>query len=641
VVNDEVPVDSLTVAEPPDIAGTTLDVAVQTILQHWPPNEPGDVRAWLVDALSRAEDPTVFERSVELLLSHPDARGLLGDAFVELMVQRAAPCQDPRAAYVAAVALEALVSLLLESDVNGRRLDAAILLRNAPSSADLTWAQAASRMAGLAYAHWDDQALRAALKQGLDTLCAHVGAGGDAAVERAHLELLDALAAPDRDTLNIGLRDAERRFAAAGEAEEDRVDADLMASVLRAVRGFGLGGSTNGIEDSAVHARELLRERALYGRPEALPLLSRRGTEATWGRLVDALSDLAGSLDASVWTHGARIANLLLEAIEASAAVRIAPGTDHDATAAVVPRIDAALIRNMAHRQMLASVVEQEEIEPSRRDAAMALLARVESASGPDDALAALLGADLAAFEEALGPAAAGRVRQRAELLVPARAKARDVQWWESYEEILEGLADAPDFSGDHAGPVRSLIADLLDFVSLCARYQLNFGGDILKYLGEADAHESRMADHLTSWLETMGGWPVSSEVPNEGSGGRVDVRVAFGADRFIIECKRDRTPVASGAVDPYLSQADRYLGTSLRIGALAILDLSPKALGPVRGLDTSAWVADVEAADPAGPTRKVVCIVIPGNRAATPSVVGKNTPKAPVRSARRGRQCA
>lgn len=616
---------------PPTPAGATVDTTVEALLERWPPGDPEAARSWLLELLEHGNEPMAFERSVGLLLNHQGARGLLGDALVDVMLRRAAPRDDPREAYMAAVALEALVSLLLESDAGSRRLDAAVLLRDAHVGADVAWAQAAARMAGLAYAHWNDHTLRAALKQSLDTLGAHDVAGGDAAVERAHVQLLDALDAPDREALQARLRDAEQQFVDVAAAEADRIDADLMANVLQAVRGFGLGGDVDGIAASSARAQEMLRERALYGRPEALPALSRRGAEAAWARLVDTLAELAPPLDTALWTNGARTVNLLLEAIEASAAVRVAPGQSGDVTAAVVPRIDATLVRNLAHRQMLASVIEREEIEPQRRDAALTLLERVSDPpgdAGPDEALAALLGADLDTFEETLGPEIVARVRERATMLLPARVKARDVQWHEAYEQILDDLAEAPDFAGGHAGPLRSLIADMLDFVSYCSRYQLNFGGEILKYLGEANAHESRMADHLTSWLETVGGWSVSSEVPNEGSGGRVDVRVALGADRFIIECKRDKMPAAKGTVDPFLAQADRYLGTSLRVGGVAILDLSPKNVGPVRGLDTSAWVAEVPAADPAGPSRKIVCLVIPGNRGATPAVVGKNTSK-------------
>jgi hypothetical protein len=618
--------------QPPATAGANLDTTVEAMLAQWPPGEPNATRAWLVEALVHGDEPMAFERAVELILNHEGARRLLNDALVDAMVKRAAPSGEPRAGYMAAAALEALVSLLLETDAGGRRLDAALILRDPQPSVDLAWAQTASRMAGLAYADWDGETLRNALKQGLDALTTHDGAGSDAAVERAHIELIDALDAPDRQALQTGLRDAEQRFAEVADAEEDRVDAELMANVLQGVRGFALGGDPEQIAASARRAQELLRERALYGRSAGLPPLSRRAAEATWARLVDTLADLSSSLDTALWTNGARTVNLLLDAMEASAAVRVAPGNAGDVTTAVVPRIDAVLVRNMGHRQMLASVIASEELEPERRDAALALLERVSDPPGqvgPDEPLAALLGADLDLLEQALSPEVVARLRERATMLVPTRVKDRDVQWWEVYAEILEGLADAPDFAGDHGVSLRSLIADLLDFLSYCSRYQLNFGGDILKYLGEPNAHESRMADHLTTWLETVGGWSVSSEVPHEGSGGRVDVRVALGADRFIIECKRDKAPAAKGTVDPFLAQADRYLGTSLRIGGLAILDLSPKDIGSVRGLDTSVWIADVPAADPAGPTRKIFCVVIPGNRATTPSAVGKNTASA------------
>lgn len=632
MVTGEDPVDLQDLlSQLPPSSGTGLDATVEVLLERWPPRDIGATRTRLIEALDRESEPMVFERSVELLIGHQGARDLLGGSLVEAMIRRADQHTEPREAYMAAVALEGLVSLLLESDAGNRRLDAVLLMRNASPTADQTWAQTATRMAGLAYAHWNEQTLRAALKQCLDALQDHPSSGGDAAVERAHVQLIDAFDAPDYQALQEGLRDAEQRFSEVAVAEENRIDAEFMANVLGAVRGFGLGADAAVIAAAAQRAQSLLSERGLYGRSEALPPLSRRRIEAAWARLVHALAEAAVDIDASLWSNGVRTVSLLIDAIEASATVLVAPRHQSDVRAAVGPRIDAVFIRNMTHRQMLAQIVAREEIEPQRRDVALALLARASDSSqglGLDEPLEALLGADLHTFAEVLGPTAVARVRDRAAVLLRPHAKARDVQWWETYERILDSLADAPDYAGDLTSLLRALVGDLLDFVSHCSRSQLNVGGGILSYLGDANAHERRMADHLVSWLEVLGGWTVSSEVPNEGSGGRVDVRVGLGADRFIVECKRDRTSVDKGSIDPYVAQTDRYLGTSLRVGALAILDLSSKDTGSARGLDSSAWVVDVPAVDQSAPARKVMCFVVPGNRAATPATVGRNTLK-------------
>jgi hypothetical protein len=62
----------------------------------------------------------------------------------------------------------------------------------------------------------------------------------------------------------------------------------------------------------------------------------------------------------------------------------------------------------------------------------------------------------------------------------------------------------------------------------------------------------------------------------------------------------------------------------SLRVSALAILDLSDKSKGHARGLDDSVDVHPIEAQDENTTTRHVVTVIVPGNREKTPSEVGK-----------------
>lgn len=133
------------------------------------------------------------------------------------------------------------------------------------------------------------------------------------------------------------------------------------------------------------------------------------------------------------------------------------------------------------------------------------------------------------------------------------------------------------------------------------------------------------MADHLRSHLEDVADWAVDSEVPDEDLGGRIDLRVAMGADRFVIECKRDASPVSKETVGEYLAQTERYLGISLRVAAPVVLDLTPKDTRPAPTLDSCAWVSEISPpAHKSGSPRKVACFVVPGNRAVTPSQAGR-----------------
>jgi hypothetical protein len=616
-------------ADPPDGDNVTLDQDVGVVLAGWPGADHAASAAWVLDAVATCRDPSAFEQIVEMLAEHGHVSDDLGVRLVDALLARARPAQDSASAYVAAVAVEDAAARLLAEDLDGRRLDLVTRLRDgAAADTDAAWAQAVARTAGLLYAHWRDASLRGPLRAVVHQLGAHPEAGGDAGTEDAHIALLDALEATELEAAHDGLADAERRFSDLATEDEERVDAAFYASVVRAVRAFGLGGDPSVVAEAAASARDIGSERALYGRSDALPLFSRRSAEAMWGRLTETLATLSNDLDEPVWIHGARTVSLMAEAIQASRCVSVAPGRAGSADPIVIPRIESRLARGLEQRRILELVLLRDEIAPELRDEASALLTSVSvppKADGPEDALENVIGADTAQqIADAIGPEAAQRLRDQ--LAQASRGRERDSQWHGTYKSLLASLDGHPDFVAPHRVKLEAIVADLLDFYTFCTRYQLNFADGLLAYLGKADAKEAAMADHLVMYLQ-MAGWSVQSEVPNEGSGGRVDVRVSLNAsDRFVIECKRDKQPVAATTIDPYLAQTDRYLTTSVRIGALAILDLSDKSTGSVRGLDTSVWINDVPAADPVGPARKVVTVVVPGNRAATPSTVGKAT---------------
>lgn len=616
-------------ASPPDGDNPALDQEVEVVLSTWPDGDHAPSAGWILDAVARCSDPSAFEAIVELLAAHGDVRDDLGVPLIDALLARARPAQDPVSACVAAIALEDTAARLLAEDVDGRRLDLVTRLRDgAGADTDAAWAQVVARTAGLLYAHWRDASLRGPLRAAVRELGAHPEVGGDATMEDAHIAVLDALEATELSAALDGLAEAERQLSNLAAEDEERVDAAFFAAVVRTVRAFGLGGDGAVVADAAARARDIGSERALFGRSDAIPVFSRRSTEAMWGRLTDTLATLSTDLDEPVWIHGARTVSLMAQAIQASRSVAVAPVRTGSADLIVVPRIESRLARGLEQRRILDQVLRRHAIASELRDEAAALLARVNdlsNADGPEDALANVIGADTARqIAEAIGPEATQHLRHQ--LAQASRGRERDSQWHGIYASLLVGLEGHPDFDGLHRINIEAVVADLLDFYTLCTRYELNFADGLLAYLGKPDAKEAAMADHLVMYLQTAG-WSVQSEVPHEGSGGRVDVRVNFGtADRFVIECKRDTQPVAATTIDPYLAQTDRYLTTSLRIGALAVLDLTDKRTGPVRGLDTSVWINDVPAADPVGPARKVVTVVIPGNRAATPSAVGKAT---------------
>jgi hypothetical protein len=551
------------------------------------------------------------------------------DLLADLLLDLAREHSDPRSGYIAGEALHALAALAISGTVS-KQLDLAVLLRDAGPGDDQAFAVEAARIAGLLYAHWDQELLRGALRSGLEGLTHHHEASVDARTELAHVTLVRALEAEDVDELARGLHAAQELFAAAAEAEEDRVDAQFMAAVLDAVRGFGLGGDPGAIIGAADRAREAVAERELYGREAALPALSRRAAEEDWLRLVGSVAQLAPELDKPAWIEGGRVVGLMINAVEQSRAIRLAPMAVGDAVRAVVPRLRAPLARNLAHRAQVAQVIAESDFTPAQREIAEDLLKEppaIPKDEGFEDPLDAVLGPEAAhLLAEELDEASLAQLRLRLYAAIDRRVQARDVQWSQAYESILDALDGHPDFDGELRHRISSLVADLLDFVSFCLRVELGFASGAYAWIGKGDALEGEMADALVQYLVAVSVGTVDAEVRHQGAGGRVDILIRWGADNFVIECKRDSDPVAVGQLDPYVAQADRYLGTSLRIGGLAVLDLADKSVGAVRGLDSSAWVVDVPAGDPAAPDRRVICLLVPGNRSSTPSAVGKAT---------------
>lgn len=583
-----------------------------------------------IAALRACSDPLEFEFALEQAVAHADSDERAA-SLAQVLLEHAHRHDDAKTGYLAAEALHALTALVLTQAVDVK-LDLALLLRDVSSEDDLAFALQAARSAGLLYAHWTDSALQDALTTCLEKLAARPDVGADALVELAHAQLVDALNAEDIDALRAGLLESQKRFAAVFEDEPDRVDAEFMGAILEAIRGFNLGGPADAINAAAQRAEDAIAERGLYGRPEALPMLSRRASENSWLRLAQTAAELSPKLDEQTWLEGGTVIGLVLDAVEQSRAVRISVPGDLNATRAVVPRLQASLARNMTQRQMLLRVIDTTPLEPDRLALARSLITEeppLPKGEGSGDPLRAVLGPIVAEqLAESLSHEELADVTARLSAFAGPRVQNQDVQWADRYDAILSAFAGHPDYEGHLKGAFAELVGILLDFVSLMLRTELSAAGGAYKWLGNPEAKEAEMADTLAEYIHVFSGGTVNTEVRHHGAGGRVDILVELGPDRIVIECKRDAAPTAVGRLDPYIAQTDRYLTTSVRIGVLAVLDLSDKSLGPVRGMDSSAWVVDVQAADPASPERKILCIVVPGNRKATPSAVGKNTPR-------------
>jgi hypothetical protein len=582
----------------------------------------------IADSISVETDPIGFEQAVEALLFVPDAledqtRSKLFDA----LVVRAAPTSDPRLAYCAAVAMEGSLRLALADQTGRKPLDFVAALRDAPLESDATWALAASRCVGLADTHFEEPSLRSALRGTLRALAGHPDAAVDAAVELARARMTDAFASNTMDRMIAELDTSAGDFVAAVQAEEDRIDAVLLANCLLGLVAFARNASPDTIAWHAQKARDALRDRALYAWPSAVPVAFRRAEEALWGEFVAALTPAQTARHLPHWGDSAKAARALADAARASRTVRVAPAGfgPHDI---VVPTLVAGIAERHAHRATLAAAIDQDAFPPEVDVEVRALLQRMEeSPKDPGgDEIEGVLGAEMTRqMRETLDPTTFEFVREAMLRSGPPRPH-RDAQWTEVFDRVLRCLDDAPDLAGPHKPEIRAIVAGLIDFVSLCLTHQLNYQGGALEYLALPDATEDRLSDHLDGWLSANAGLPVDREVPNQGFGGRTDVRITVGrSDRFVVECKRERK-ITDEILAGHLAQTRRYTSVSLRVSGLAILDLSDKSEGDARGLDGSVSVRQVSPNENVSLSRHVVVLVIPGNRVSTPSLVGRAT---------------
>lgn len=582
----------------------------------------------IAEAIKRDDDPLGFEQAIETLLavSGPIEEQTRATIFGALLA-RSAPTSDPRRAYGAAVAMEAALQLALVDETGAMRLNFVASIRDAPADSDAAWALAASRCLGLAHTHFAEPSLRAVLRNTLRVLTEHPDAATDAAVELARAQMTDAFEADTIDGMIAGLDTAAANLAAVAQVEEGRTDAILLVNCLLGLVAFARNAPAETVAAHAAHARGALHERALYGWPSAVPVAFRRAEEALWWELVDALASAQEARHLPHWGDSARAARALADAARASRTVRVAPAA-RGPRDIVAPALAAGIAERHAHHATLAAAIEQRALPDEVSTEVAALLKDIDTEPNERglDGIGDVLGADLVQRMQRVLDAEDFSLMAEAIRVAGPPRRQRDAQWNEVFDQVLEGLAEAPDLAGAHREEIHAVVAGLIDFVSMCLTHELGYQGGALAYLAEPDAKEARLSDHLHGWLTANAGLPVDREVPNQGFGGRTDVRVVIGSgDRFVVECKRERS-ITDQTIQGHLAQIGRYTGVSLRVSGLAILDLSDKSKGHVRGLDASVGVHRIAPSAHEVAARHVIILVVPGNRKATPSEVNQAT---------------
>lgn len=206
------------------------------------------------------------------------------------------------------------------------------------------------------------------------------------------------------------------------------------------------------------------------------------------------------------------------------------------------------------------------------------------------------------------------------------KRRGRDEYWFKAnvtrtetriFEEVLSQLVGVADYEDKVKGAFDSLVFRLVKYLGT----RMDLGRADFPYLSAfksgQEPVEKDLQDDLVSYLRSNGqADPERSNV----SGGRADIYLPYDGFRIVIECKREFMDWCDEVVSPYVNQTEAYQQTDVRLGVLAVLDLSARPPG-VPHLDQCFTVRKVtnEASD----IRTVVVMRVPGNRQ-TPNTASK-----------------
>jgi len=186
-------------------------------------------------------------------------------------------------------------------------------------------------------------------------------------------------------------------------------------------------------------------------------------------------------------------------------------------------------------------------------------------------------------------------------------------------ERVLDALGEEPLFESSVAEDVGAVISATIRYVARRLDAPTPF---MRADFNEETIVEQHLADDYEDWLYglPLARGSVSIEVRRIG-GGRVDVLIAFGTHRVVVELKRELADASRESLEAhYGAQAASYQATDYPFGLVLVLDLSTEQTGPAPHLDDLVWINKAEAE---GRDRWLVWCVVPGRRV-TPSQLSR-----------------
>ncbi|WP_157692563.1 hypothetical protein [Granulibacter bethesdensis] len=487
----------------------------------------------------------------------------------------------------------AVVAALDDLDVG----DPDVILRRGALLAGIAWLWARSP---------DVEALLRRLSTNLD-------AGGQAHFELALIALDRALAAQDCAALLAGLEVSRHHFDAALQAAPEFVEAAVLSRALAAV-GMFCSDDEGDLEKLLTEACNLAGSRRLELDRSSLRawLRPRIDAEAAWWQLASALRGLSDDLTKRSWLRAVPV----LEQIARLRRALVPLATKHgdQLRTTITERIADSFLREEGLRSHLLAWRDDSHTTEADRAEASALLEAVSAiAEARDPSNGASSEHDASKELSAISDL---RLHGLTAIASLSGFNAPTERAFLAMDEALQGH---PDYSGPVCDDVRSLVGQLILFLSHCLDVAPNMAKGYFDFLFETGGAKPLEIELQRACWHTLrlqaNGFPQHQilEEVRDIAAGRADIAVVRPGWRMVVEIKRELEDASRDGIRKYLGQAATYELTGPRIGFLVVLDLVSQRGWPLTLAD-NCWVERIQAAGDSA--ARMVCVWrIPGAR--------------------------
>lgn len=440
----------------------------------------------------------------------------------------------------------------------------------------------AAKIIGVAFSHWRDKELVDVLHK----LVELEEVRSEAAFELGMAALAGAMDRADDDVAAAGFRKARDWFDESDKLSEHRPEASLYLDGLNLLLGFHSGTNGASLETASDRVQQHAFELHAWSGGSGPPWLGARQTEAAcWSVLASAVAGLAESLEEPSWWEPAVIIEERLLSVYSAGRAILRRNQDGGVEAVVRPRIRKSIATQTGQAHQVRTWLRQNathEWVVEAQDLIEKIDSFIEQSGGSNRPFEAVSErTSLAAIIARSAIPEEGR-----SLLLGVISNAMSLQLdnltgaeIEVIERCCKEVQGHKDYSTDANGArlFDTVLLWLVRFVY--SRLELTKGDDETGgYLFERDdgslPHENDLQQDFFRWLTTNAAG--SDLEPTNVASGRADIRLRSGAERLVVEVKREEKDSSFDALfKSYSAQTTDYQNVSIRLGILLVLDLA------------------------------------------------------------------